>query len=236
MNTFIRLFRNNTTDAGGGLGALNPIGLGLGALELGYGIIQDIGAEKRQKAALKRRKAYKTPDEIFDILNATEYNAQTGYDPITLNYLTDQTNQSFASSIGAAERLGADPNALSAIFGQNVDNIRRISADNHSLYMQNFGNYINALNTVASNDAAEQKSAQDMINDELQAAGADLKSATGNISGGINTLLATASANQISQLYNADGTLRTPRLRKQGYLPTQRNSLLFDNRLPMGNY
>lgn len=235
MNTFIRLFRMPEPDAAGGLGALNPVGAALGVIQTGYGIYQDISAKKRQKAALRKRKAYKTPDEIFDILNATEYNAQTGYDPITLNYLTDETNRSFASSISAAERLGADPNALSAIFGQNVDNIRRISSDNHALYMQNFGQYLDALSTVAANDAAEQKSQQDLIKDELQAAGADLQSATGNISGGINTLLATMSADEISQLYNSDGTLKARRPYQKRLQPTQRGSYL-DNGLPMGTY
>lgn len=231
MFTFFRLFRDaNTVD---GLGAAGTASAIAGAIETGVGIIDKIGARKRQKRLLNQRKAYQTPQEITDILNATEYNAQTGYDPVTLDYLTDETNSAFSSSIGAVERLGGDPNMLSQIFGQNVDNIRRISADNHNLYMQNFSQYLSALNTVGENKTAEWQSQQDIIKDKLQAAGLDIQSATANISGGLNTVLSTLSAEQIAQLYNPDGTPKN-KTKLTPYRPTQAGSILPDNGLPMG--
>ena len=191
------------------LGQAAPgIGVGLGVLQTGLGIIQQIGAKKKINGLLAQEKSYQTPQQIFDILNATQSNAQQGYDSTTLNYLTNQTDQAFSSSIGAATRLGGSPNDLSALFGQKVNDIMKIGADNHQLNMQNFSAYLNAMNAVASNDAAMQKSKQDILKDKLQAAGLQANNATGNISGGLNTILGSLSAAGTGNLYNSDGTLK----------------------------
>lgn len=207
-----------------GLGdVLNPIGLGLGVLQTGIGIIDTLSNKAKQRKLLNQRKAYQTPQEVFDILNATQNNASQGLDATTLNYLTNQTDQAFSSSIGAANRLGADPNDLSAIFSQKVNSIMQIGAQNHQANMANFSQYLTALGTVAENKAAEYKSQQDIIKDKLQATGVNLQTATGNISGGLNTILSTLSADKIAQLYNPDGTLK-----KQKGLPPI-NGLAVDN-------
>ena len=189
--------------------ALGPVGAGLGILQAGIGIVEKIGAKNKINNLLNQREAYKTPKEIYDVLNATQSNAQSGFDPTTLNYLTTQTDNSFSSSLDTAKRLGADPNAMSAIFGQKIDAISGIASNNHQLQMQNFSTYLNALNTVADNKAAEFKSQQDIVRDKLQSAGANLASATGNISNGINTALGSLSAAATMDLYNTDGTLKT---------------------------
>jgi hypothetical protein len=75
--------------------------------------------------------------------------------------------------------------------------------------MRNYSAYLSALGTVADNKAAEFKSQQDIVKNKLQATGVNLATATGNISGGLNTILSTLTADQIANLYNADGTLKT---------------------------
>lgn len=208
-----------------GLGDLaNPVSLGLGILQTGIGIVDTLSNKAKQKKLLGQRKAYQTPQEVFDILNATQNNASQGLDATTLNYLTNQTDQAFSSSIGAANRLGADPNDLSAIFSQKVNSIMQIGAQNHQANMANFRQYLNALGTVADNKAAEYKSQQDIIKDKLQAAGVNLQTATGNISSGVNTVLSSLSAAQIANLYNPDGTLKN---KKSGLPPI--NGLAVDN-------
>ena len=193
-----------------GLGDLvSPVSLGLGVLQTGIGVVNGISNKAKQKKYLNQLKAYKTPQEVFDILNATQNNASQGLDPVTLNYLTNQTDQAFSSSIGAATRLGADPNDLSGIFSQKIDSIMKIGAENHQANMNNFSAYLSALGTVADNRAAEFKSQQDIIKNRLQATGVNLATATGNISGGLNTVLSTLTSSQIANLYNPDGTLKT---------------------------
>lgn len=186
-----------------------PVGLGIGLLQAGVGIVGDITNKSRQKKYLGELKAYKTPQEVFDILNATQNNASQGLDPVTLNYLTNQTDQAFSSSIGAATRLGADPNDLSDIFLQKINSIMKIGAENHTENMRNYSAYLSALGTVADNKAAEFKSQQDIIKNKLQATGVNLATATGNISGGLNTILSTLTADQIANFYNSDGALKT---------------------------
>ncbi len=182
--------------------------IGLGAIEAGIGIAQGIKAKKEAKKLLSQRKAYQTPDEIAQILQATQANAQQGYDATTLNYLTNQTDQAFSSGLDSAVKLGADPNDLSSLFGQKINAIMKIGVDNHQLNMQNFSQYLGALNTVAANKAAEQKSQQDILKDKIAATGVQMNAATGNISEGINTALSGAAALGMNNLYNPDGTLK----------------------------
>ena len=175
----------------------NPLAVGeagLGILQTGIGIINSIGAKKRQKKLLAQRTSYKTPAEINQILQATQQNASIGLDPSTMDFLNDKTNASFASSLDVIQRLGGDPNAMSSIFGQKVDALGNIAEMDTMTKMRNFSAYLNALGNVGANKTAEWKSEQDIIKDKLQAAGADLNTANKNISGGMNMVAGAVGA------------------------------------------
>lgn len=176
--------------------------IAVGVVGIGVGVVERSSAKKKQAAAEKKILPYKTPQEVYDVLNATKYNAQSGFDPETLNYLTNQTDNAFAGSLGNVQRLGGDPNAMSAIFNQKVNAISGIAAQDHQLQMQNFSAYINALNAVGSNDAAEQKSIQDQLKDRLQQIAIDKQVATQQISQGINSAISGAAMYGAGQLYN----------------------------------
>lgn len=197
------------------------IGVGLSAVSIGLGVAKDIKANNASKAAQAKIKPYKTPQEVYDVLNATKYNAQSGFDPATLNYLTGQTDNAFGGSLATAERLGADPNVLSGIFNQKVDAIQGIGAQNHQLQMQNFSAYVNALNATGANDAAQQKSQQDLLKDQLQKIANDKAVASGQITQGINAGISTLSNYELAQLYkNNNGTANN-------YIPQTTNSTGF---------
>lgn len=205
MKIQVRLFRDASSDAAGGLGSLlNPVSLGLGALQTGFGIIEGIKTKKKINGLLAQQKAYQTPQEIYDILHATQNRASQGYDATTLDYLNSQTDQAFSSAVGAGTRMGADPNDLSSLFQLKINSIMKIGADNHQANTQNFSQYLSALGSVAENKAAEQKSQQDILKNKLQAAGVNLNNATGNISGGLNTILSTLSADKMAKLYTSN--------------------------------
>lgn len=175
---------------------LSAVDAGLGILQTGIGIIDSIGAKKRQRNLLSQRQAYQTPSEINDILQATQQNASIGLDPSTLNFLNDQTNNTFSSSLDVIQRIGGDSNAMASIFGQKVDALGNIAQMDTQEKMKNFSQYLSALGVVASNKAAEQKSQQDILKDKLQAEGVNLNTANQNISGGVNTIT-SAIANQL---------------------------------------
>lgn len=198
----------------------------LAAFQIGKGIVDSNNAKKAAKEAQAQIKPYKTPQEVIDVLNATKYNAQSGFDPQTLSFLTDQSNNAFAGTLGTVQRLGGDPNALSYIFGQQVDNLKQISAQNHQQQMANFSAYINAENAMAANDAAQQKSVQDQLKDQLQKIAIDKQVATQQISSGINTGLSALSNYQMSKLYdtnygqyNTGNTYIPQTTNSTGYLP-----------------
>lgn len=176
--------------------------IAVGAVSIGVGVVKGAKAKKESKKLLAQREAYQTPDEVYEVLNATQANAQMGFDPATLSYLTNQTDNAFAGSIATAERLGADPNALSAIFGQKINGIMEIGAQNHQMQMQNFSAYLNALSSSGASSAAEQKSQQDLLRDELQVVAQDKQVASGQISQGVNSVIAGASMYGMDKLYN----------------------------------
>lgn len=180
------------------------IGLGLTAVSTGYGIFKDIKANKASKATQTKLEPYKTPQEVIDVLNATKNNAQTGLGATTLDYLTNQTNQDFAGSLGIAQRLGADPNFMSAIFGKKVDAINGIATADHGEQLKNFAAYLAALNSSGANSAAGQKSQQDLLKDQLQKIAQDKAVAAGQISQGINTGISTLSSYEMGKLLGDD--------------------------------
>lgn len=183
------------------LGGLVSAGLVIGGAQAVLGGIQTISGNAAKKKALAQRKPYQTPQEITDILNLTESNAQQGYDPNTLAYLTNQTDRAFSGALGTAELLGANPNDLSGIFDQKIQGLMKIGAENHQSNMENLSKYLGALDSVASNKAAEQKSKQDIVKDYLQAAGQEVQTGTANISGGINTAFSSLVAGKTGGIY-----------------------------------
>lgn len=210
------------------LGAAGPIGIGLSAAQTALGLVQAISGDQKMRELLDQREAYVTPDEIYDILNATASRASSGYDPTTLNYLTNQADRSFSSSLDAATLLGADPNQLSDLFDQRMQASFKIGAENQLLNMRNFENFLKAESVVADNKAAEQKSQQDILKDKLQAAGLNKQAGLQNIGSGVNAALNVASAYGTAGLYgnqpepalpNALGLPSTTPATIQGGLP-----------------
>jgi hypothetical protein len=197
----IKNFQTGADAAAGGLGAVTPIGIGLGAAQAAVGLVQTITQGARSKRLRKQRRAYQTPDEIYDILNAVESRASSGYSPETLQYITSGADNALSSSLSAATRLGADPNQLSNMLDQRIQASFRLGAENQLENMKNFQGYIDALGLVAENKAAEQKSREEYLRDDLAAAGAGQQAGFQNILGGAQTALNTIAADRTSRLY-----------------------------------
>ena len=193
---------------------VSPVGVAASVLQTGLGVIQSISGNKKLKSALAQRKAYEIPDEIYKIVNAAQ--AGTGGDQQTLNYQTGQINQAGAASNAVAERLGADPNALSFIFNQQVNALGAAAEQNHATAMEQLGKVFQAWNLLAENKAAVWRSQQDIVKDRIQAASKEKDTGMNNIAGGINTAIAVDSAARTGALYDArtqalaGGNLATP--------------------------
>jgi len=182
------------------------VALALAAVQVGTGIAKNAKANKATKELLKERKPYETPDEVFKILNATQANAQSGYDAETLDYLNNQTDRAFSSAIGASELLGGDPNDLSAIFDQKMQQVMKIGAENHALNMTNFNKSLGALEMVGKSSDAEYVSEQNLIKDKLQAEAAKKAQADENIQNGLNLGLEAGSSIISGDLYGDNGS------------------------------
>lgn len=170
------------------------INLAVGGLQT----LLNAGKEKKANKELKRlfsqRKAFQTPEEIFDILNLTQFNAAQGFSDDTTAYLTGEAGAGLAGSLGTATRLGADPNALAGTIDQYYKDIFKIGAESDLVKMKKFDSFTNALNLVAENDAAEQISADNLIKDQMQAVASRVGAANQGQQSGLNLALSSLSA------------------------------------------
>lgn len=185
--------------------------LAIAGAEAGIGAIQTIGgffgassAQKKLDALLAQRQSYQTPQEIYDIVNATENRAQSGFDAGTLGYLTNQTDRAFDASLGTSQRLGGDPNDASALFDQKMQQIFKVAGENHRLGLETFSKFLGAKEMLGSNLAAEQKSKEDILKDRIASATGNLNTQKQNVQNGLNTVLSAASSYATSQLYKPD--------------------------------
>lgn len=177
------------------------ISAGAGILQSAIGAIQQGSANKKLKKLFKQRKTFETPAEIFDILNATQYNAQSGYDAETLDYLTNQADRSFATNTGTALRLGADPNVIAGLDDKYLQDIMGIGSNNAMLQLQNFDKFLNAKQLVATNKEAEYQSEQDLLKDQMAMYGLKAQAGSQNINSGVNLITNGLSNYGASQLY-----------------------------------
>lgn len=224
---------------------VDPISIATAGVGLAQGVSGLINKGKDRKELDKlvnSRQAFHTPDEIYQILNATQSEAGNGLDADTLAYLTGQSDKAFSSAVGASTLLGGDPNDLSALFTQKMQGIMQIGAENHAANLQNFSRYLGALNTVADNKAAEQISADNIIKDKIQAKSAEVSGDTKNINNGLNTVLGGLASNQEMQLFKtpslptlSGGTSNNPSGYSPSTIPVQQITPNMSLRIPQQN-
>jgi hypothetical protein len=176
----------------------------VGVTGIAVGAVNGAKAEKGIKNAMSKRRAYKTPDEVFQILNATENKSQG--DTITRDFQMNQLDTSFADILGTAETLGADPNQLSSLFGQKLQGMLQVGDQFHKSNTESFGNYINALKLVGDNKAAEQISQDNIWKDYMQSLAKKKADANTTVNNGINSLLSGIGIYGTNQLYKEEKT------------------------------
>lgn len=176
----------------------------VGVTGIVVGAVQTGKANKRIKNAMAQRKAYKTPDEVFQLLNSAQGKAQG--DTITRDYQQNQLDMSFADALSTAETLGAGPNSLSALFGKKIQGQLQIGEDFHRSNMEAWGNYAKALAVVGENKAAEQASQDNIWKDYMAALSKQKEAGQATTNAGINSLIGGISAYGTGQLYKDKST------------------------------
>ena len=178
---------------------IDPVSLGLSSLQAGMGIVQAISGSSKLKDLEKQRTAYQTPEQIDKILQLAL--SQAGGDTQTRDFQTNQLDKAFAGMLGTAQRLGADPNDLSAMFDQKINGILKVGEQFHASNMESVGKVYNALNLVADNKVAEWRSQEDLLKDKIAAAAQKVQAGYQNIGGGLNTAMASYSSSKTNELF-----------------------------------
>lgn len=179
------------------------IAAGIGAAVGGIQALVNAGKEKRANRELKKlfsqREAYQTPEQIFDILNLSQFNAAQGFSDQTTSFLEGQAGAGLSAGLGTASRLGADPNQLGGIIDNYYQDIFKIGAESDLVKMKKFDSLTSALNLVAENKAAEQVSEDNLIKDQMQAVASRVQAASVGQQSGLNLAL-----NSITSLAGMD--------------------------------
>mgnify|MGYP001096089888 CR=1 FL=1 len=162
---------------------------------------KDAQLKQDRLANIRNNTTYQTPIELYKQSNAYENMAQSGFAPEELTYLTTQSNQALQNSLYTSEVLGGDPNDLSFLYNQHMNDIMRIEGADHAQRMENFSKYINSLGTIADSKTAEWVSKDNILKDQLQAAQAGRTEAAKSEQSGINAALAGLSAVYSDSLY-----------------------------------
>ncbi len=180
--------------------AVDPVSAGIAAVQAGLGIVQTISGDAKAKRLQAQRTAYKTPEEIFKILNLSLNNGQG--DTLTRDFQTGQVDRAFSQVLGNATRLGADPNDLSALFDQKINSLMQVGNQFHASNMEAFSKVLSAYDIVAENKAAEWKSQQDILKDQIQAASAEKAAGIQNLGSAANAAISLSSSSQVKQIYD----------------------------------
>jgi hypothetical protein len=172
------------------------VAVGVAAVNVGIGVAQRASAKKKEKQADQRskelfaqRKAYKTPKEVLDLVGISQNRAQTGFDPVTMNYLTSQSDRATAGALGTARQLGANPNDISGILDQSFQNIFKIGSENQLQQMRNFDRLFNSLQLLSNERGAEWASSENMLKDRMQLVTAQAAAAQKEKESGTNLIM-----------------------------------------------
>ena len=195
--------------------------IAVGGISMIGGMIGKGKARRRMKELQSQRTAYKTPEEVFKILQATQQNAQTGLGSQVLGYLTGSADRAMSSSVGAIQQMGGDLNDLSGIFEQRLQQDMKIGAQDHAAQLANFSQYLTALNSVAENRTAEWASRENILKDEIQGVAAEGADANKTFNSGLNSVLTGLGMKAAGELYGDNNNPNTvPQLGAPIYTPT----------------
>jgi hypothetical protein len=178
----------------------------LGAGQMAYGIAQKNKAQKMTSAQPML--------EIPDIYNANvglmEQEAQTGYSPDTLKYLSDTLGQNLSQSTSAILQGGGSINSIANLYNQNAQQIRAIGAENDKLRTSKLTQLMETRKDLAGMQLKQwQMNVLDQWKNKQTASAMIAQQGNQLISQGLNTGL--SALGQGMDLYQADSPNRQMR-------------------------
>lgn len=173
----------------------------MGAAKSAIGGIQSIAGAIAGKKAMKERKPFETPEEVYENVALSQNLAQGGFDAKTLKYLNQNIDRNTSASLETATRLGGSPNSTNNILDTSIQSILGLGSENAERQFRNFDRFIGEKKALAQSLAAEWQSKDNMLKDKLQAAGQNVQNGVQNFMGGINTMGSASAMDEQAKLY-----------------------------------
>lgn len=127
--------------------------LGLG--QMGYGAYQK---SKAKKWALSHpQPEYKTPSLYYDNLGLAEQQAQTGFTPETLNFLSQTMQQNQAQATNAVLQAGGGVNNVAQIYGNTNNSLKALGVEDEKLRLAKINQLYEARKDLAGQKMMEWK-------------------------------------------------------------------------------
>lgn len=160
--------------------------LGLG--QMGYGAYQK---SKAKKWALSHpQPEYKTPSLYYDNLGLAEQQAQTGFTPETLNFLSQTMQQNQAQATNAVLQAGGGVNNVAQIYGNTNNSLRALGVEDEKLRLAKINQLYEARKDLAGQKMMEWKlNFFDKWKNEAAANAIKMGNANESINSGLNTTI-----------------------------------------------
>jgi hypothetical protein len=178
----------------------------LGAGQMAYGIAQKNKAQKMTSA----QPMLEIPDIYNSNVGLLEQEAQTGYSPETLKYLSDTLGQNLSQSTSAILQGGGSINSIANLYNTNAQQMRAIGAENDKLRTSKLSQLIEARKDLAGMQLKQwQMNVLDQWKNKQTASAMIAQQGNQLINSGLNTAL--GAIGQGMDLYQADSGNRKMR-------------------------
>jgi hypothetical protein len=165
-------------------GAIIQLILGLGTA--GYNAYK--GKQAKNKLANMGSVDYDIPQGYADNVGLTASEAQSGYDPETLNKVLNQYSSNLAATNAAILQTGGGINDIAKGYGMYTEGVSKLALQDSALKNQKLENYLQASSTYAGQQALQWKlNKYDKDRNDRAAAQAQISGFNQGANSGLNT-------------------------------------------------
>jgi len=167
-------------------GAIIQLILGLGTA--GYNAYK--GKQAKNKLANMGSVDYEIPQGYADNVGLTASEAQSGYDPETLNKVLNQYSSNLAATNNAILQGGGGINDIAKGYGMYTDGVAKLAIQDSTLKNPKIENYLQASSTYAGQEALKWKlNKYDKDRNDRAAAMAQISGFNQGANAGVNTAI-----------------------------------------------
>jgi len=188
---------------------LDPLSLGAGVLQSGYGLYEAINAGKKEKDIAEKEKALELSRPKYNISDVAkkeqslaESNLANGMSAQAETAYNRSTDKDLSTSISALLKSGGSANSISELFDKSQEGRSRLAIMKENERMQNLNSLVSSYrNMQEQGDKAFQINEEDPYRNQAAALSASMMAAEGQKQAGLSAITGGAM-NAVSGVQN----------------------------------